>query len=342
MSFETLFTQKNYADQLATRIPSFVKKRETPYLANFRCDICGDSQKRKHIKRAFIFPSDKGDMMFYCQNCGVNIPFTLYLEQNHNDLYRRYVFDAIGNYKPQRTTAVQLVEKHIYEPSYKGLIPIQNLQPNHPCIKYLISRRLPASRCKRLFYTEKFYAYVNGIIPDKFKEYAVKKFDHPRLVFPLMTREGEMFGVIGRAIGEHSLRYITIKFNDNYPKIFGLESVNFEKHIYVLEGPIDSFFLDNSLAIAGTDVNISQILHNKNRYTIILDNQPRNKEVVAKYSKYINDDINIVIWPQGLPGKDVNDLILAGFSPEKIKDIIDEHTFRGALALVKFNNWRKV
>lgn len=341
MSRDNLFIQKSYADELASRISTFTKKRDTPYLANFRCEVCGDSQKRKQVKRGFIFTSDKGDLMYYCQNCNYNVPFTLFLEQYHSDLYRQYLFEILGTKQTSRSTAIDLATRQVYEPSYRGLTPIQELQPNHPCIQYLKSRKLPADRCKRLFYTDKFCSYVNNIIPDKFDMTRVK--EHGRLVFPLLTKEGEMFGVIGRTIDpKNTLRYLTLKFNENYPKIFGLESVNFEKHIYVLEGPIDSFFINNSVALAGTDADISLIIRNKNMYTVILDNQPRNSQVVKKYRKYIDDGNNIVIWPNGLPGKDINDLILAGFSPDKIKNIISEHTFSGVLATVRFNDWRKV
>ncbi|QIG70646.1 DNA primase protein [Rhizobium phage RHph_I1_18] len=343
MALDSLFVQKSYADQLSSRLQLFVKKNEAPYLANFRCDVCGDSVKRKHVKRGYIFTSDKGNLMYYCQNCSINIPFQLYLEQYHGDLYKRYIFEVIGNRGPRTQEKASELIRERYEPSWQGLEPIQDLSPNHECIKYLISRRLPASKCKRLFYTEKFFAYVNSVIPEKFPDFVVKKKDHPRLILPLLTKEGEMFGVIGRALSNDvQTRYMTIKFDENYPKIFGLDQVDFAKHIHFFEGPIDSLFLDNSLALAGTDADISQIIQNKSRFTIVLDNQPRNKEVVEKYRKYVYHDYNVVVWPKGLPGKDVNDLILNGYSPDTIKKIIRENTHRGQMATVMFNNWRKV
>lgn len=344
MSFDTLFIQKDYADQLSSRIPTFTKKRDTPYLANYRCDICGDSAKRKHVKRGYIFTSDKGSLMFYCQNCGVNVPFTLYLEQHHSDLYRKYIFEVLGSKGKTRSRekASEIALRQQYEPSFQGLTPIQDLSFMHPCVQYLISRKLPADKCKRLFYADKFYQYVNNVIPDKFPKHILRH-DHGRLILPLMTKEGELFGVIGRALDEQqSVRYMTIKFDENYPKIFGLDQVDFSKHIDIFEGPIDSLFMDNSLALAGTDADISQIIQNKSRFTVVLDNQPRNKEVVAKYRKYVYNDFNTVIWPKGLPGKDVNDLIKAGYTAESVKQIIKQNTYRSQQAEIMFNSWRKV
>lgn len=340
---DTLYVQKDYAEKLGMRLPLYQVKRHTPFLANFRCDVCGDSQKRRHVKRGYIFTSDKGNLMYYCQNCGVNVPLTIYMEQHHNDLYRQYVFDVIGS-KPRRTErAADIIVRQRFEPNFQGLIPIQDLQFNHPCIKYLISRRLPADKCKRLFYTDKFFTYINGVIPDKFPKYVLRNNEHERLIIPLMNKEGELFGVIGRALdNDQPQRYLTLKFDENYPKIYGLDQVDYSKHITIFEGPIDSMFVDNSLALAGTDADISMILQNKSKFTIVLDNQPRNKEVVAKYRKYVYNDYNTVIWPAGLPGKDVNDLILAGYTPDTIKQLIRDNTHRGQMATVMFNAWRKV
>ena len=54
-----------------------------------------------------------------------------------------------------------------------------------------------------------------------------------------------------RAIRDESLRYILVKIEEDSPTVFGLDSVDLEKEVFVVEGPIDSLFLPNSIACAG-------------------------------------------------------------------------------------------
>ena len=55
-----------------------------------------------------------------------------------------------------------------------------------------------------------------------------------------------------RLFDPDGLRYITIMFEE-VPKIFGLDTVNFQEKYYVVEGALDSMFLSNAVAMAGAD-----------------------------------------------------------------------------------------
>lgn len=75
---------------------------------------------------------------------------------------------------------------------------------------------------------------------------------------------------------------------------------------------------------------------------IIFDNEPRNKEICKQIEKTISQGRKIVIWPDTVKEKDINDMILAGYTKEQIQQIITESTFQAASASLRFAEWRKI
>ena len=75
-------------------------------------------------------------------------------------------------------------------------------------------------------------------------------------------------------------------------KIFGLERVNYTQHIFVVEGPIDSLFLDNCIAAGGADLTLDSKI-DPSKVTYIFDNEPRNKEIIKSGVKIILKTVSI-------------------------------------------------
>ena len=159
-------------------------------------------------------------------------------------------------------------------------------------------------------------------------------------MIPFRNEKGEIFAYQGRAFGKEIPKYITIKLDEDADKIYGLDRVNKNKQIYVVEGPIDSMFLDNCVAVAGAD--FSKRLPIDGEVTIIFDNEPRNKEICKQIEKTISQGKNIVLWPESIKQKDINDMILAGYSKDVVQQIIKDNTFNGASAQLRFAEWRKI
>jgi hypothetical protein len=117
-----------------------------------------------------------------------------------------------------------------------------------------------------------------------------------------------------------------------------MNNVNKEIPITIVEGPIDSLFVDNCVAVAGTGFSkIESLGLNKELITIVFDNQPRNIEVCRLVEKYINLNYKVFIWPCGIPEKDINDYV-AGRG--EIQQLIRENTYQGLMAQLKFTEWR--
>ena len=197
--------------------------------------------------------------------------------------------------------------------------------------KIVDRRKLPNSSYKDLFLCESFYKFTNTLIPNKFPSLDG---GHPRLIIPFRNKEGEVFAYQGRAFGNEKPKYITIKLKD-CDKIFGLDRVDTSKHFYVVEGPLDSLFIENCLAVGGSDFDRLGY----GDFTVIFDNEPRNKEICKQIEKIISQDRKIVIWPDNVKEKDINDMFLADIP---VGDIIKNNTFEGAEAQLRFAKWRKI
>jgi len=326
-----------FINLLSSRLEKFARKND--YLYNFRCPHCGDSQKSKSKARAYFYRV-KNDMFFKCHNCGMGqnlANFIKYLDpQLHNEfILERYKGSAPAtptpnfDFKPPVFEEVDIIEKE--------LKTIAELPEGHPAREYVIKRKIPEKFLDVLYYTDKFMNLVNKIKPNTFKNF---KGEHPRLIIPFYDTTGNLFAFQGRAFGNEQPKYLTIKLNESKQKIYGLERINFQQHIHIVEGPIDSLFIDNCLAAGGADLRITNV--QPNNITYIFDNEPRNKEIVDRMYKLVEQGYNIVIWPDDIQLKDVNDMIISGLTKEKISDIISNNTYSKLSALTQLNYWKKV
>ena len=178
-------------------------------------------------------------------------------------------------------------------------------------------------------------------MPGKFNDETLK-YDAPRLILPFIDENGYVFGYQGRSFDKNDkLRYITIMLDDTREKVFGLETANLTEMLYVVEGPIDSLFIDNCIAMAGSDSSYTDKL-DRSKVVYIYDNEPRNKEIVSRIDKSIDKDYNVVIWPDEIEVKDINDLIMTGLTKYDIQSIIDKNTFSGLSARLRLNTWKRV
>jgi hypothetical protein len=217
----------------------------------------------------------------------------------------------------------------------KKIKKISSLPHDHALKRYIDKRRIPPSQHYRLYYAPKFKTWINSIIPNKFEN--VSK-DEPRLVIPFLDEKGHVFGVSARGFDPKGIRYITIMFKD-VPKVFGLDTVNFEKTYFVVEGAIDSLFLSNAVAMAGADGNTSSLKRVENAI-FCFDAEPRNKEIHKRMERLIKAGHRVCIWPSSVPGKDINEMVLNGM--DDVEDVIRKNTYKGLEASLRLTTWRKV
>jgi hypothetical protein len=230
------------------------------------------------------------------------------------------------DFKPPIFKEVNIIE---------DLPTIADLPAVHPARKYVTKRKIPEKYFDILHLSMEFMSLVNKIKPDTFSNFTG---EHPRLIIPFYDTTGNLFAFQGRAFGNEQPKYLTIKLDESKQKVYGLERVNFQKHIYITEGPIDSLFIDNCLAAAGADLTLKT---NPDNVTYIFDNEPRNKEIVKRMYKIIDNNYNLFIWPDDTKCKDINDLIISGKTIPEVQTIISSNTHNKLSALSKLNTWKK-
>lgn len=337
-----LFIDSKYASMLNTYLRNFKQKKD--YLWNFSCPICGDSSSHKQKARGYIYRK-KNDLFVKCHNCGYGSNIGNFIKEVSALLYDEYVLERYksgtnkhnSHKKPEEFDFFKQESNIILKDSFfDDVTCITDLPDGHPVLDYVKKRQIPENKFSNLFVTAGFKRLTNRFT---FK-FADEENDHPRLIIPFMDQHGKVFAFQGRAFGDEQPKYYTIKLEDR-DKIYGLERVDWSKHIYVVEGPIDSLFLDNCLAVAGSSIGVGTIEAIKSNCTIVLDNEPRNKEICNILEGYIKNEFKVCLWPDTIKQKDINEMVQAGLSSSEIKTIIDENTYQGLAAVAAISAWRK-
>ena len=216
---------------------------------------------------------------------------------------------------------------------------MDTLPASHPAVAYVAKRKIPHDKWHLLYFAPKFKAFTNTVTP-KFQEPI--EGEHPRMIIPYFTPAGKCFAFQGRAYGDEDPKYFTIKVDETEEKIYGLDRVDYGQRIFVVEGPIDSLFLPNAIAVSGSSFDTPTIRKLLANATIVMDNEPRNKEIVKQLEKYIEMGYSVCMFPDTVKQKDINEMVLeGGLSPDEIIDLINTNTYTGMEAKLKFINWRK-
>jgi len=323
-----------YINLVSPQLQRF-KRVENNY--NFRCPYCGDSTKNKFKARGYMIQRDQS-YSYYCHNCGKSASLKQFLEYIDPEIYREYLRETFieGNNQPimEKSTFDFSPPKFSKKKYLKGLKKVSQLEWNHPAKTYIIDRKIPNPYHAKLYYSPNFSKWVNELLD---YEKLDPKNKEPRLVIPFLDEEGDVFGFQGRSFRKDGIRYITIILDESKPKIYGLDDIDPDKTIYVVEGPIDSMFIDNCIAMAGSAAKVDY-----DNVVYVYDNEPRNEQIVKLIEKSIDSGNKVCIWPDEMQQKDINDMILENYTKEYIQDVIKENTFEGLTAKLKLTQWRKV
>ena len=311
---------------VSPRLQKFKKIKADLY--NFRCPICGDSQKNKGKTRGYLY-AVKADMNYRCHNCGSSMTLSNFLKEIDPVLQKQYVFERFKVGKTGRGTVVEEPKFKFEAPKFGPKIDLPRASEVKSAREYLEKRFLDP---KKFYYTPAFKRWVNTIVP-KFDDV---KYDEARIIIPLIY-ENQVIGFQGRALGPNSVKYITIMIDEEAPKVYGLDNISRKHPVYVVEGPFDSNFISNSIALCGSDGDLECLEAYDLIYTY--DNEPRNKEIVGRIERCIRDNKRVVIWPNSIKEKDINDMVLAGHD---VMSVLESNTYSGLEANLQFNTWKRI
>lgn len=341
----SIYIDRQYLTQISHKLERFTQKN--PDLYNFRCPYCLDSKKNRLKARGYIYR--KGNDLFYrCHNCGTGTTFSNFLKQIDVDTHKKYVLECYsnGNHKNSpvekpnfdelKGNAFSRLVKTVYVPSIKK---ISELEENHFARTYIQNRAIPKIHWEDIYFTENFKDFLDRDFPNHDKEFVP---NDERIVLFFRNETGEIVSISARALNNTKIRYIKVNVKDE-KKIFGLHRLQYDKKVYVVEGEFDSLFITNCVASGNSDLcGVARNLEsNTVDIVLVFDNEPRNKEIVKQIENAIGNNYNVCLFPEEVNGKDINEMILNGFTSDQIVDIINANTYNGLTARMNFVRWKK-
>ena len=316
-----------YIGLISSRLQKFKKVKTDLY--NFRCPICGDSQKNKNKTRGYLYQV-KNNTNFKCHNCGASMSLNNFLKQMDTTLHKQYTLEKFKEGHTGKNFVVEEPKFDFKKPVFKQSIDLPKASSNSVAKEYLEKRKLDPDK---FYYAEGFKRWTNT----QKKTFSTIGRDEPRIIIPMYGEDKNLIGFQGRALDKSPNKYITIMIQEEAPKIYGLEKINRDLPIYLVEGPFDSTFVTNSVALCGSDGDIRCL--EGSSIIFVYDNEPRNREIVGRIERCIERNESVVIWPSNVKEKDINDMILAGHD---VQSVLESNTYSGLEAKIKFNNWKKI
>ncbi len=316
--------------------------------ANFRCPFCGDSERSETKARGYVYTKG-GEMFFRCHNCDHGTTIQNLIKHLDSNLHNQYVMERYGvkkrteknpekAYTKVKKTTISWTSMitHCKDPNGR-MVNVNNLDEEHHVRDWLAGRQIPLDQGP-IYFCQNIKAYA-----DQMRGYAGRiKRPEARVCFPFVDRNDRLVGFTARSLVKKSnLRYLTLRFNSDQPLIYNLNHMNPSIHVYVTEGPIDSLFLPNAIAVSGSDFGKAARFLVPGNTTLILDNEPRNRQIARRYRQLLDMDFRLFIWPRTIREKDINDWVLSGVSPEEIKVTIDQNVFGGLEGKARLGFWTK-
>lgn len=332
-----IIDEKSFITSISHKLDMF--KWRSDRRATCRCPLCGDSKKFTNKCRGEFFVM-KGKFLFKCHNCGRCLNVQGFLKQFDQTAYNAYVFHIFRDKTVYKITPDHTLKAEIHDDIPMDEIPREmgiccsELPATHKAVEYLKSRKIKEEDFEKFYHCNNFSKLMNYFAKDS-------KMAEERLIIPFFTN-GKLVGVQGRSYEKDAqIRYISLKRKNDMKMIFNYDNLDFSSRIFVLEGPFDSLFVPNGCAVAGLS-NFFFLPDEfvKTERVFILDNQPRNKDVCKVLNSLIESHESVVIWPEEITEKDVNDMVLA-HGHEYVMDVIEHNIYSGMNANIKFAKWKR-
>ncbi len=326
------YVDTRFINLVSSRLQKF--KKVKPNLYNFRCPVCGDSKKHKNKARGYLY-AVKNNTNFKCHNCGASLSLNNFLKEMDVTLHKQYVLEKFKSGNTGGNFVVKEPDFNFEKPKFKPKPPELDLpkaSDNVASATYLERRNIDPNK---FYYAEKFKSWTNTKVRNTFGQSDLK-YDEPRIIIPLYY-QSNLIGFQGRSLGPSKVKYITIMIDDEAPKIYGLDNIRRDAPVYITEGPFDSTFLRNSIAMCGADGDVGK--WGVSTPTWVYDNEPRNKEITTRISNTIDRGESVVIFPNHVTQKDINDMVLAGHD---VQSMVESNTYKGLEAKLKFTVWKKL
>jgi hypothetical protein len=335
-----------YIRLVSSRLRNF--KQKDTYLFNFSCPYCGDSQKNKSKARGYTFQKGN-DLIYKCHNCSIGANIGNFLKQVDATLHKEYTLEKYKSGETNNSCIANTIlnisaprfDRVKKQTQFEYAERLSDLPSGHFCLTYAQKRKIPEKYLSNLYFTTNYEKFIKKLIPSCDKELV----PDARLIIPFYDEYNELIAVTGRSLesGNKVLRYVTVRTNDSKDKLlYGMDTVDLNEPVKIVEGQIDSMFLNNCVASGDGNLSIAAKNIDCKEKILIYDNERRNKEILKMMHNSIELGYKVVIWPDKIESKDINEMVMSGISPDAIEEIISNNTFSGLEAQTRFTFWKKI
>jgi hypothetical protein len=346
------YIEKSYLDKIGPYLTNFQPKSDD--LWNCKCPYCGDSSKNSRKTRGYFFTGTDDNCVYSCRNCDITVPLAQFLKDHFPSYHSQFKLDMFS--KKEQKLVIKPVKK---EPDKRiqtlrqkirtipgSYVSISELDKSHKARQYIDGRDLPD--ISDLGYVDDFCRYVAEMTNNHERYEKLPK--DARIIIPLKLPDGTLIGFQGRAVNDSGMRYITIKIpdmSDDYVKIYGLDRFNKDKFGFVVEGPFDSKFLPNCIAMCGASLDMNVVKREliiPEKTIVVIDNEPRNKQIVERMYAYTDAGFRIYVPPVNLNTihKDINKMYQNGWTKSQLVELFLKNSHTSIKAKLAINQWKRV
>ena len=144
-----------YIGLISSRLQKFKKVKADLY--NFRCPICGDSQKHKNKARGYFYVV-KNNTNYKCHNCGASLSLNNFLKTIDTTLYKQYTLEKFKEGHTGKNFVTDEPNLIFKKPIFKSKIILPLCTEVESGRTYLQKRKLDPDK---FYYAENFKEFSN-------------------------------------------------------------------------------------------------------------------------------------------------------------------------------------
>lgn len=341
-----LWVDLKFANLIGSTLEQFKIKSNHPYIASYRCFVCGDSKKRKRMTRGYLLEKDN-EIISYCHNCGAYFSLGSLLLERSPTLYGEYRLECLREkgYRTKTSEPEIVFKPTEFKPRPLDLGPLLSESDSNDGLDYAKMRRIP----EKFFNSLNFSMNVLNITKQIEKYKDLKLEPAAVLVIPFYNKAREYSHICCRAIDKDAFfRYYVFEVNTNQPSLWGLEFIDWTQPVYVFEGPIDAMCVPNSLAIGGSVGTASLDLirdniNNTRDVCFVYDNEIfKNRQILKQVKLRIQQGFSVVIYDKNFNGKDANEVLINDrMTLDQLLSYYKMRTFAGLTATLELAHQSK-
>jgi hypothetical protein len=298
-------------------------------------------------KRCYYLPENDN---IYCHNCGWSSKPFKWIKEVSNCSNS----DIIEEVKDYEVTIDITKDDEVVTKVQTETLPKDSINLSDKIQQDFYNNNLIVKACNHIIKSRRLDTAVNR--PDNLYVSLTDKVHMNRITIPFINEHGEIEFYQTRTVKTSDL-----KTKPKYlgkvgaeKTLFNIDKVSSDHDkVYIFEGPIDAFFVRNSVAVAGITErgkSLTKRQEEQMNTTLkwydkvwVLDSQWGDRASMIKSEALLKQGETVFIWPEtlGKKYKDFNDLARAANKDEIGWDFIEKNTFKDLKGIIRMTEIKK-